>query len=173
MQITPPPDKIEHVLAGATLGSPLPHTFSTFHASSLSFHLPRDLPPPPPTGDARLRRIGWQRGVGDEQDGETTGVGRVAGERGKQEVPLSWELDLEDVADDGFGFAAGGGNDAVCCRTTITSATAHCGGTTCLCFVHGTSYYNCRPGGQANPYNHGCSAMTRCRGCSAIARCRG
>ncbi|KAI5004486.1 hypothetical protein ZWY2020_031729 [Hordeum vulgare] len=70
---------------------------------------------------------------GDEHDGETTGVGRVAGEGGKQEVPLSWELDLEDVADDGFGgFAAGGGNDAVCCRTTITSATAHCGGTTCL-----------------------------------------
>ncbi|OAY76404.1 Rapid alkalinization factor [Ananas comosus] len=25
------------------------------------------------------------------------------------------------------------------------------------------SYYNCRPGAQANPYSRGCSAITRCR----------
>ncbi|CAO2192448.1 unnamed protein product [Urochloa humidicola] len=32
------------------------------------------------------------------------------------------------------------------------------------CSVRGASYYNCRPGGQANPYSRGCSAITRCRG---------
>jgi hypothetical protein len=32
------------------------------------------------------------------------------------------------------------------------------------CSVRGASYYNCRPGGQANPYTRGCSAITQCRG---------
>ncbi|GAU11493.1 hypothetical protein TSUD_344830 [Trifolium subterraneum] len=32
------------------------------------------------------------------------------------------------------------------------------------CSRRGASYYNCRPGAQANPYNRGCSAITRCRG---------
>ena len=32
------------------------------------------------------------------------------------------------------------------------------------CSHRGASYYNCRPGGQANPYSRGCSAITRCRG---------
>ncbi|KAJ1695206.1 hypothetical protein LUZ63_011904 [Rhynchospora breviuscula] len=32
------------------------------------------------------------------------------------------------------------------------------------CSRRGASYYNCRPGGQANPYRRGCSAITRCRG---------
>ncbi|KAK1387594.1 Rapid ALkalinization Factor [Heracleum sosnowskyi] len=31
------------------------------------------------------------------------------------------------------------------------------------CSRRGASYYNCRQGGQANPYNRGCSAITRCR----------
>lgn len=31
------------------------------------------------------------------------------------------------------------------------------------CSRRGASYYNCRPGAQANPYNRGCSAITRCR----------
>ncbi|KAG9142788.1 hypothetical protein Leryth_005544 [Lithospermum erythrorhizon] len=31
------------------------------------------------------------------------------------------------------------------------------------CSQRGASYYNCRPGAQANPYNRGCSAITRCR----------
>ncbi|XP_021904986.1 LOW QUALITY PROTEIN: protein RALF-like 33 [Carica papaya] len=31
------------------------------------------------------------------------------------------------------------------------------------CSRRGASYYNCRPGGQANPYTRGCSAITRCR----------
>ncbi|CAN4113568.1 unnamed protein product [Withania somnifera] len=32
------------------------------------------------------------------------------------------------------------------------------------CSRRGASYYNCRPGAQANPYQRGCSAITRCRG---------
>ncbi|XP_040385472.1 rapid alkalinization factor [Oryza brachyantha] len=32
------------------------------------------------------------------------------------------------------------------------------------CSRRGASYYNCRPGGAANPYHRGCSRITRCRG---------
>lgn len=32
------------------------------------------------------------------------------------------------------------------------------------CSYRGASYYNCRPGGSANPYTRGCTAMTQCRG---------
>ncbi|KAK4265758.1 hypothetical protein QN277_026771 [Acacia crassicarpa] len=32
------------------------------------------------------------------------------------------------------------------------------------CSRRGASYYNCRPGAQANPYGRGCSRITRCRG---------
>ncbi|XVF80566.1 hypothetical protein PTKIN_Ptkin15bG0084000 [Pterospermum kingtungense] len=31
------------------------------------------------------------------------------------------------------------------------------------CSQRGASYYNCQPGAQANPYNRGCSQLTRCR----------
>ncbi|XP_026444646.1 rapid alkalinization factor-like [Papaver somniferum] len=31
------------------------------------------------------------------------------------------------------------------------------------CSQKGASYYNCKPGAQANPYNRGCSAITKCR----------
>lgn len=31
------------------------------------------------------------------------------------------------------------------------------------CSRRGASYYNCRPGAQANPYTRGCGAITRCR----------
>nr|GMD68930.1 rapid alkalinization factor [Ipomoea batatas] len=31
------------------------------------------------------------------------------------------------------------------------------------CSRRGSSYYNCQPGAQANPYTRGCSAITRCR----------
>ncbi|CAN0855814.1 Protein RALF-like 33 [Linum grandiflorum] len=31
------------------------------------------------------------------------------------------------------------------------------------CSRRGASYYNCRGGGQANPYTRGCSRITRCR----------
>ncbi|KAK3407275.1 hypothetical protein EUGRSUZ_K03354 [Eucalyptus grandis] len=32
------------------------------------------------------------------------------------------------------------------------------------CSQRGASYYNCRAGGQSNPYSRGCSQITRCRG---------
>ena len=32
------------------------------------------------------------------------------------------------------------------------------------CSQRGASYYNCRPGAEANPYSRGCSAITQCRG---------
>ncbi|XP_050216180.1 protein RALF-like 33 [Mercurialis annua] len=31
------------------------------------------------------------------------------------------------------------------------------------CSRRGASYYNCRPGAQANPYSRGCNRITRCR----------
>ena len=31
------------------------------------------------------------------------------------------------------------------------------------CSRRGTSYYNCQPAAQANPYSRGCSRITRCR----------
>ncbi|OVA04299.1 Rapid ALkalinization Factor [Macleaya cordata] len=31
------------------------------------------------------------------------------------------------------------------------------------CSRRGASYYNCKPGAQANPYNRGCSKITQCR----------
>ncbi|XP_073060249.1 rapid alkalinization factor-like [Primulina eburnea] len=31
------------------------------------------------------------------------------------------------------------------------------------CSRRGASYYNCRPGAQANPYSRSCTAATRCR----------
>ncbi|PWA98902.1 Rapid ALkalinization Factor [Artemisia annua] len=31
------------------------------------------------------------------------------------------------------------------------------------CSRRGASYYNCRSGGQANPYSRGCSRISRCR----------
>ncbi|XP_052194226.1 rapid alkalinization factor-like [Diospyros lotus] len=31
------------------------------------------------------------------------------------------------------------------------------------CSRRGASYYNCKPGAQANPYSRGCSAITHCR----------
>ncbi|KAK2973615.1 hypothetical protein RJ640_027525 [Escallonia rubra] len=30
------------------------------------------------------------------------------------------------------------------------------------CGTPGASYYNCKPSGQANPYNRGCEVITRC-----------
>ncbi|KAJ4968374.1 hypothetical protein NE237_015075 [Protea cynaroides] len=32
------------------------------------------------------------------------------------------------------------------------------------CSKRGASYYNCKGGGEANPYTRGCSRITRCRG---------
>lgn len=89
-------------------------------------------------------------------------------EAGAGEVPLSWELGVEDVADDGFGFAGNGGDDAVARRVLQNNNGYISYGAlrrdNVPCSVRGSSYYNCRPGGQANPYSRGCSAITRCRG---------
>ncbi|KAF6991360.1 hypothetical protein CFC21_008450 [Triticum aestivum] len=89
-------------------------------------------------------------------------------EAGAGEVPLSWELGVEDVADDGFGFAGAGGDEAVA-RRVLQSGNGYISygalrRDNVPCSLRGTSYYNCRPGGQANPYSRGCSAITRCRG---------
>lgn len=32
------------------------------------------------------------------------------------------------------------------------------------CSIRGGSYYNCKPGAEANPYDRGCSHLARCRG---------
>ncbi|KAJ8509705.1 hypothetical protein OPV22_000139 [Ensete ventricosum] len=32
------------------------------------------------------------------------------------------------------------------------------------CSRRGASYYNCRPGAQANPYSRSCSSIAQCRG---------
>ncbi|XP_074571620.1 rapid alkalinization factor-like [Curcuma longa] len=32
------------------------------------------------------------------------------------------------------------------------------------CSRRGASYYNCRPGAQANPYSRSCSSISQCRG---------
>ncbi|KAF6985784.1 hypothetical protein CFC21_003601 [Triticum aestivum] len=90
-------------------------------------------------------------------------------EAGATEVPLSWELGVEDVADDGFGFAGAGGDEAVAARRVLQSGNGYISygalrRDNVPCSVRGSSYYNCRPGGQANPYSRGCSAITRCRG---------
>ncbi|XP_020158705.1 rapid alkalinization factor [Aegilops tauschii subsp. strangulata] len=86
-------------------------------------------------------------------------------EAGAGEVPLSWELGVEDVADDGYGLTGG---DAVA-RRVLQSGNGYISygalrRDNVPCSVRGSSYYNCRPGGQANPYSRGCSAITRCRG---------
>ncbi|KAJ8749603.1 hypothetical protein K2173_026252 [Erythroxylum novogranatense] len=31
------------------------------------------------------------------------------------------------------------------------------------CSKRGASYYNCQPGSEANPYNRGCTSISRCR----------
>jgi hypothetical protein len=81
---------------------------------------------------------------------------------------LGWELGVVGVAlDEEFGFPDG---DSVA-RRVLQQGNG--GGYISYgalrrdnvpCSVRGASYYNCRPGAQANPYSRGCSAITRCRG---------
>ncbi|WVZ71169.1 hypothetical protein U9M48_019788 [Paspalum notatum var. saurae] len=87
------------------------------------------------------------------------------------EVPssLGWELGVVGAAeDDEFGFpAAAAGADSVARRVLQQSGYISYGALrrdNVPCSVRGASYYNCRPGAQANPYSRGCSAITRCRG---------
>ncbi|KAL5227494.1 hypothetical protein ABZP36_015759 [Zizania latifolia] len=87
------------------------------------------------------------------------------------EVPLSWELGVG--GEDSFGLSsseveeAAADGAAVVRRVLQTQGYISYGALrrdTTPCSVRGASYYNCRPGGQANPYSRGCSAITQCRG---------
>ncbi|EAZ11859.1 hypothetical protein OsJ_01733 [Oryza sativa Japonica Group] len=90
------------------------------------------------------------------------------------EVPLAWELGVGGGGgggeEDSFGFSS---EDSADYRDTVVKPVLQGHGyisygalrrDTTPCSVRGASYYNCRPGGQANPYSRGCSAITRCRG---------
>uniref|UniRef100_A0A0D9YW94 Uncharacterized protein n=1 Tax=Oryza glumipatula TaxID=40148 RepID=A0A0D9YW94_9ORYZ len=70
--------------------------------------------------------------------------------------------------DDGFGFSGAAADGAAVVRRVLQGRGYISYGAlrrdTTPCSVRGASYYNCRPGGQANPYSRGCSAITRCRG---------
>ncbi|KAG8052301.1 hypothetical protein GUJ93_ZPchr0001g32804 [Zizania palustris] len=87
-------------------------------------------------------------------------------------VPLSWELGVG--GEDSFGIssseveAAAAADGAAVVRRVLQSQGYISYGAlrrdTTPCSVRGASYYNCRPGGQANPYSRGCSAITQCRG---------
>ncbi|XP_062198540.1 rapid alkalinization factor-like [Phragmites australis] len=78
---------------------------------------------------------------------------------------LGWELGVVGAAEDEeFGLGDG---DSVARRVLQGSGYISYGALrrdNVPCSVRGASYYNCRPGAQANPYSRGCSAITRCRG---------
>ncbi|XP_066308909.1 rapid alkalinization factor-like [Miscanthus floridulus] len=89
--------------------------------------------------------------------------------RGSGDVPaasLGWDLGVVGAGEDEeFGFPSGG--DSVARRVLQGGGYLSYGALrrdNVPCSVRGASYYNCRPGGQANPYSRGCSAITRCRG---------
>jgi len=80
---------------------------------------------------------------------------------------LGWELGVVGAAEDEeFGFPAGGDSVA---RRVLQGGPGYISygalrRDNVPCSVRGASYYNCRPGAQANPYSRGCSAIARCRG---------
>ena len=80
---------------------------------------------------------------------------------------LGWELGVVGAAEDEeFGFPAGGDSVA---RRVLQGGPGYISygalrRDNVPCSVRGASYYNCRPGAQANPYHRGCSRITRCRG---------
>jgi len=80
---------------------------------------------------------------------------------------LGWDLGVVGAGEDEeFGFLPGTG-DSVARRVLQGGGYLSYGALrrdNVPCSVRGASYYNCRPGGQANPYSRGCSAITRCRG---------
>ncbi|OEL20079.1 hypothetical protein BAE44_0018902 [Dichanthelium oligosanthes] len=87
---------------------------------------------------------------------------------GDMPASLGWELGVVGAAaDDEFGFPDG---DSVARRVLQQGQGGGYISYGALrrdnvpCSVRGASYYNCRPGAQANPYSRGCSAITRCRG---------
>uniref|UniRef100_A0A0A8Z153 Protein RALF-like 33 n=1 Tax=Arundo donax TaxID=35708 RepID=A0A0A8Z153_ARUDO len=78
---------------------------------------------------------------------------------------LGWELGVVGASEDEeFGLVGG---DSVARRVLQGGRYISYGALrrdNVPCSVRGASYYNCRPGAQANPYSRGCSAITRCRG---------
>uniref|UniRef100_A0A0D9V0T2 Rapid alkalinization factor 1 n=1 Tax=Leersia perrieri TaxID=77586 RepID=A0A0D9V0T2_9ORYZ len=95
----------------------------------------------------------------------------LAGGASAGDVPVSWELGVVGGGEeDAFGFSGGedGASAAAVVRRVLQQNSYISYGAlrrdTTPCSVRGASYYNCRPGGQANPYSRGCSAITRCRG---------
>ncbi|CAO2203475.1 unnamed protein product [Urochloa humidicola] len=88
-----------------------------------------------------------------------------AGEVPAAAASLGWDLGVVGAAeDDEFGFPGG---DSVARRVLQSGGYISYGALrrdNVPCSVRGASYYNCRPGAQANPYSRGCSAITRCRG---------
>lgn len=92
-------------------------------------------------------------------------LARASGSGDVSASSLSWDLGVVGAGDDEeFGFPGG---DAVARRVLQGGGYLSYGALrrdNVPCSVRGASYYNCRPGGQANPYSRGCSAITRCRG---------
>ncbi|RZR84028.1 hypothetical protein BHM03_00010774 [Ensete ventricosum] len=99
----------------------------------------------------------------------TAGAAAAGGESGSQ-LPLGWIPYLsgcrgtvaECVAGDEFDLGS-----EVTRRILATSRYISYNALrrdTVPCSRRGASYYNCRPGAQANPYSRSCSAITRCRG---------
>uniref|UniRef100_A0A0E0JIB9 Rapid alkalinization factor 1 n=1 Tax=Oryza punctata TaxID=4537 RepID=A0A0E0JIB9_ORYPU len=94
---------------------------------------------------------------------------------GAGEAPLrrwEWELGISgNDGNDGMGSSEEAAADSAAAvvrrvlqgKDNMISYGSLQRGTT-PCSVRGASYYNCRPGAQANPYSRGCSAITRCRG---------
>ncbi|KAG8045420.1 hypothetical protein GUJ93_ZPchr0008g12125 [Zizania palustris] len=100
----------------------------------------------------------------------------AAAAAGEAKTLGSWELGvIGAIAVDGadaFGFPAdeedvAADSSAVVRRVLqqgqryISTEALRAGSTPCS--VRGASYYNCRPGAEANPYTRGCSEITRCR----------
>ncbi|KAK3128002.1 hypothetical protein QOZ80_7AG0581330 [Eleusine coracana subsp. coracana] len=91
--------------------------------------------------------------VGDEED--EFGLGGVISRRRMQ--------DVNDTGLDGNDTSVDDGNST---GTTTVGYISYGAlrADSVPCDQRGASYYNCRPGAEANPYTRGCSAITQCRG---------
>jgi hypothetical protein len=90
--------------------------------------------------------------VGHEADDEL-GLGGLVSRRRMQ--------DLNDTGLDGNQTSAADGNSTTAVGYISYGALR---ADSVPCDQRGASYYNCRPGAEANPYTRGCSAITQCRG---------
>ncbi|KAL9248123.1 hypothetical protein vseg_021481 [Gypsophila vaccaria] len=77
--------------------------------------------------------------------GSGSGCGGLVGECTDDELEIDSEIHRRILATGGYiSYGALNKNRVPCSR-------------------RGASYYNCRPGAQANPYSRGCSTISRCR----------